>query len=83
LTKQKGKAATLRSDTVEMKELTGPGHKNEPTFIDVLEHIGNGGVSVDRSEARSAPIRDRIRSGNDEQRGHAPRPRRDDDPRKP
>jgi len=66
----------------EMKQ-GGRGHKDEPTFVDLLEHIGSGGVSVDRSEARRWPSRERVTSsGHDDSdpRRPGPRGRRADDP---
>ena len=57
-----------------MKEQEGRGQKAEPTFVDVLEHIGSGGVSVDCSEPKRAP-RERIASyKNDYDRRRPARP---------
>jgi len=37
------------------------GRREDPTFVDVLEHIGSGGVSVYRSGPRTQP-REEFRS---------------------
>jgi hypothetical protein len=46
----------------------GRADRAEPTFIDVLEHIGSGGVIVDRSEPQRARPRERITSRSDDER---------------
>jgi len=46
----------------------GRADRAEPTFIDVLEHIGSGGVTVDRSEPQRARPGERITSQSAEER---------------